>query len=239
MSRALTSPAVPVPGNAARNGDFLLPFPDYPCNARSFVHLDARLLPYWHTLFDVCPSLLKLDPPEGLELFRRFMTWAYRNHPSLDWTYYVSVCRWLLSSPYKAQVTDKHIEAFLVAAAALWVASDVPKPVAWYWLGNRWARWWWSGSRGRVLAHLRLKTASNCRRHRGTSHGAHSVAKVRSAFGVGCQCPARAVCLHGRTEGSPDSDMIFNPLRGSDDGCTAIHARVSFRGPGGQPDGRG
>lgn len=37
------------------HGDFLLPFPDYPSNARSFVHLDARLLPYWHTLFDVCP----------------------------------------------------------------------------------------------------------------------------------------------------------------------------------------
>ncbi|NER62306.1 putative natural product biosynthesis protein [Pseudomonas sp. MAFF212428] len=126
MSRALTSPTVPEPSNrVVRNGDFLLPFPDYPCNARSFVHLDARLLPYWHTLFDVCPSLLKLDPPEGLELFRRFMTWAYRHHPSLDWTYYVSVCRWLLSSPYKARVTDEHIEAFLVAAAALWVASDV------------------------------------------------------------------------------------------------------------------
>jgi len=46
--------------------------PDYPSNSRCFVHLDARLLPYWHTLFDICPALLKLDPPEGLNLFRSF-----------------------------------------------------------------------------------------------------------------------------------------------------------------------
>ena len=109
----------------ARGNESRLPFPDYPCNARSFVHLDARLLPYWHTLFDVCPGLLKLDPPEGLELFRRFMTWAYRHHPALDWTYYISVCRWLLGSPYKERVTEEHIEAFLAAAAALWVAADM------------------------------------------------------------------------------------------------------------------
>ena len=48
--------------------------PEYPSNSRSFVHLDARLLPYWHTLFDICPALLKLYPPEGLNLFRSFMT---------------------------------------------------------------------------------------------------------------------------------------------------------------------
>lgn len=126
MSRTLNASALLEPSvRPSRTGDFLLPFPDYPCNARSFVNLDARLLPYWHTLFDVCPGLLKLDPPEGLELFRRFMTWAYRHHPALDWTYYISVCRWLLSSPYQALVTEEHIEAFMVAAAALWVTTDV------------------------------------------------------------------------------------------------------------------
>lgn len=109
---------------SGNRGDFLLPFPDYPCNARSFVHLDARLLPYWHTLFDVCPALLKLDPPEGLNLFRSFMTWAYRRHPPLDWTYYLSVCRWLLESEYRQQVREEHVEAFMAAAAARWVNTD-------------------------------------------------------------------------------------------------------------------
>ncbi|WP_409278919.1 putative natural product biosynthesis protein [Pseudomonas defluvii] len=146
MSRATTAPALlEAPVRLVRNGGFLLPFPDYPCNARSFVNLDSRLLPYWHTLFDVCPGLLKLDPPEGLELFRRFMTWAYRHHPALDWTYYISVCRWLLDSPYKARVTEEHIEAFMVAAAALWVAADVSQAqglvLAWQSMVERVVEW--------------------------------------------------------------------------------------------------
>ncbi|KTB66785.1 putative natural product biosynthesis protein [Pseudomonas allii] len=98
--------------------------PEYPSNSRSFVHLDARLLPYWHTLFDICPALLKLDPPEGLNLFRSFMTWAYRHRPPLDWTYHVNVCRWLLGSEYRAQIDDEPIEAFMAAAAARWVQTD-------------------------------------------------------------------------------------------------------------------
>ena len=97
---------------------------DYPSNSRCFVHLDARLLPHWHTLFDICPALLKLDPPEGLNLFRAFMTWAYRNQPPLDWTYHLNVCRWLLSSEYRSQIDEEPIEAFMAAAAACWVSTD-------------------------------------------------------------------------------------------------------------------
>lgn len=97
---------------------------DYPSNSRCFVNLDARLLPYWHTLFDICPALLKLDPPDGLNLFRSFMTWAYRNQPPLDWTYHLNVCRWLLASPYRTQIDDEPIEAFMAAAAAQWVNCD-------------------------------------------------------------------------------------------------------------------
>ena len=126
--------SVAIPSGASRlvskasrvssRGDFLLPFPDYPSNARCFVHLDARLLPYWHTLFDVCPGLLKLDPPDGLDIFRSFMTWAYRNHPPLNWTYYLSVCRWLLNSTYQKQIHEEHIDSFMTAAAARWINTD-------------------------------------------------------------------------------------------------------------------
>ena len=100
------------------------PCPEYPSNCRSFVHLDARLLPYWHSLFDICPALLKLDPPEGLNLFRSFMTWAYRNRPPQDWTYHLNVCRWLLCSVYRSQIDDEPIEAFMAAAAACWVNTN-------------------------------------------------------------------------------------------------------------------
>jgi len=98
--------------------------PEYPSNSRCFVHLDARLLPHWHTLFDICPALLKLDPPEGLNLFRSFMTWAYRNQTPQDWTYHLNVCRWLLTSPYRLQIDNEPIEAFMAAAAARWINTD-------------------------------------------------------------------------------------------------------------------
>src|SRR5450830_684279 len=98
--------------------------PEYPSNSRCFVHLDARLLPHWHALFDICPALLKLDPPEGLNLFRSFMTWAYRNQTPQDWTYHLNVCRWLLTSPYRVQIDDEPIEAFMAAAAARWINTD-------------------------------------------------------------------------------------------------------------------
>ncbi|TFF14035.1 putative natural product biosynthesis protein [Pseudomonas sp. BCA14] len=98
--------------------------PQYPSNSRCFVHLDARLLPHWHTLFDICPTLLKLDPPEGLNLFRSFMTWAYHHQPPLDWTYHLNVCRWLLGSTYRAQIDEEPIEAFMAAAAACWIHVD-------------------------------------------------------------------------------------------------------------------
>lgn len=98
--------------------------PEYPSNARCFVHLDARLLPYWHTVFDICPALLKLDPPEGLNLFRSFMTWAYHNQPPQDWTWHLNVCRWLLGSAYRGQIDEEPIETFMAAAAACWVNTD-------------------------------------------------------------------------------------------------------------------
>ncbi|KPB89571.1 putative natural product biosynthesis protein [Pseudomonas syringae group genomosp. 3] len=104
--------------------DLLQPCPDYPSNACCFTRLDVRLLPHWHALFDVCPALLKLDPPEGLNMFRSFMKWACRNSPALNWTYRLSVCRWLLTSSFKKHIREEHIEAFMTAAAASWVEDD-------------------------------------------------------------------------------------------------------------------
>lgn len=100
------------------------PFPDYPSNARSFIALDTKLLPYWHLLYDLCPSLLKLDPPEGIELFRSFMIWAYRRQPAQDWTFHINLCRWLLRSSYAEQINIKHVDSILCAAAARWASED-------------------------------------------------------------------------------------------------------------------
>lgn len=99
-------------------------FPDYPSNARTFITLDSKLLPYWHLIFDLSPVLLKLDPPDGLKMFRRFMSWAYRNQPSQDWTFHVSLCRWLLNSKFAPEVSTSHVESLLSAAAARWASND-------------------------------------------------------------------------------------------------------------------
>ncbi len=116
---------------------------DYPSNSRCFVRLDARLLPYWHALFDICPALLKLDPPEGLNLFRSFMTWAYRNQPAQDWTYHLNVCRWLLGCTYRTQIDHEPIEAFMAAAAARWVSTDDSQAqgIVLAWRGSRVFDW--------------------------------------------------------------------------------------------------
>ena len=40
------------------------------------------LRPYWHQLFDICPSLLKLDAPEGRSLLYSYLYWAARRPAS-------------------------------------------------------------------------------------------------------------------------------------------------------------
>ncbi|WP_421556967.1 putative natural product biosynthesis protein [Pseudomonas kitaguniensis] len=128
--------------------------PEYPSNSRCFVHLDARLLPYWHGVFDICPALLKLDPPEGLNLFRSFMTWAYRNQPAPDWTYHLNVCRWLLASPYRTRIDAEPVEAFMAAAAASWVNADDSQAqgIVLAWENTR--LFDWKQSKGAALADL-------------------------------------------------------------------------------------
>ena len=69
-------------------------------------------------------GLLKLALPDGLNLFRSFMTWAYRHNPALRWAYYLIVCRWIFSSKYQTSANDENIETLMVAAAARWINAD-------------------------------------------------------------------------------------------------------------------
>ncbi|AZE95019.1 hypothetical protein C4J96_2903 [Pseudomonas orientalis] len=143
MNHQLPAGASRLVSQAARRSRAEPALPEYPSNARCFVHLDARLLPHWHSVFDVCPTLLKLDPPEGLNLFRSFMTWAYRNQIPQDWTYYLNVGRWLLASPYRARIDAEPIEAFMTAAAARWVSTDqsLSRGIALAWRDSRVCDW--------------------------------------------------------------------------------------------------
>mgnify|MGYP000844064339 CR=1 FL=1 len=48
----------------------------YPLTTKTFTQIDSNLRVYWHTLFDLCPGLLKLDGPDGMNMFRGFIKTA-------------------------------------------------------------------------------------------------------------------------------------------------------------------
>jgi uncharacterized repeat protein (TIGR04061 family) len=79
---------------------------------------------YWHTLFDICPTLLELSGPDGLAIFRPFMAWADEQKLSLNWTYYLWVDAWLQQSPFCGQVTADLRYALMAASAARWATGD-------------------------------------------------------------------------------------------------------------------
>lgn len=97
---------------------------DYPRDSRQFVRIDTSLRVYWHTLFDICPSLLTLAPPDGLALFRPWMTWAEQQQLSMNWTFYLWVAAWLEDSPFAGQLTDAIRQELMAASAARWAMAD-------------------------------------------------------------------------------------------------------------------
>lgn len=97
---------------------------DYPRDSKAFVRIDTSLRVYWHSLFDICPGLLRLSGPDGLAIFRPFMAWADEQRLSLNWTYYLWVDVWLRQSAFRDRLdTDLRYE-LMAASAARWATSD-------------------------------------------------------------------------------------------------------------------
>jgi uncharacterized repeat protein (TIGR04061 family) len=97
---------------------------NYPRESRSFVRIDASLRIYWHTLFDICPRLLELSGPDGFAIYHPFMAWAAQKHLSLNWTYYLWVCTWLLESEFRDRVDEDLVLTLMGASAARWAVID-------------------------------------------------------------------------------------------------------------------
>ncbi len=110
----------------------------YPPFTRYFTRLGKAMMPYWHGLYDHCPELLRLDPPEGLTIFRGFFRWAEQQGLPLDWTLYLNLYRWLQRSSFAAYLTEEQLENLMLTAAASWCANDT------------------SSSMGILLGHRRL-----------------------------------------------------------------------------------
>ncbi|MDY0071291.1 MAG: methanobactin biosynthesis cassette protein MbnC [Thauera sp.] len=97
---------------------------DYARDSREFVRIDTSLRVYWHTLFDICPDLLELSGPDGLAIFRPFMSWADEQKLSLNWTYYLWVDIWLQQSAFRDQIEVELRYALMGASAARWATGD-------------------------------------------------------------------------------------------------------------------
>ena len=97
---------------------------DYPRDSKAFVRIDTSLRVYWHSLFDICPGLLRLSGPDGLAIFRPFMAWANEQQLSLNWTYYLWVDVWLRQSLFRDRLDTNLRYELIAASAARWATSD-------------------------------------------------------------------------------------------------------------------
>ncbi|MDY1357822.1 putative natural product biosynthesis protein [Pseudomonas aeruginosa] len=86
--------------------------------------LNKRLSSAWHHLYDLCPELLKIDPPDGLTILRGFLQWAAEQKAAWNWAMHLRLYCWLLQSPFGAKVTDEHLEVLIDASAARWTVDD-------------------------------------------------------------------------------------------------------------------
>lgn len=86
--------------------------------------LNKRLSSAWHHLYDLCPELLKIDPPDGLTILRGFLQWAAEQKAAWNWAMHLRLYCWLLQSPFGAKVTDEHLEVLMDASAARWTVDD-------------------------------------------------------------------------------------------------------------------
>lgn len=97
----------------------------FPRDHRSYVRIDTSLRVYWHTLFDICPSLLELSGPDGMAIFRPFMAWAARRRLAFDWSFYLWAYVWLRESEFKDRLEDGELlQAIMGASAARWAILD-------------------------------------------------------------------------------------------------------------------
>jgi uncharacterized repeat protein (TIGR04061 family) len=97
---------------------------DYPRDSRNYARIDRSLRLYWHALFDICPRLLELAPPDGGRIFLPFMAWAAEQNVSFGWTFYLRLAEWLGSSPMADRLDEELLIDLMGASVARWAVYD-------------------------------------------------------------------------------------------------------------------
>jgi len=87
---------------------------------------EVALRGWWHALFDPCPTLIKeVCPPDGADVFPRFLKWADQAHPSMKWSLHLHLFSWLLADEkYGPAITDTMLAEAMAAAASRWAIFD-------------------------------------------------------------------------------------------------------------------
>jgi len=79
----------------------------------------------WHGLFDPCPRVLALCPPDGADVFRRFLAWADRTAATMNWSLHLELLVWLSRDPtYRNALDEDTVLELLAAAASKWAIYD-------------------------------------------------------------------------------------------------------------------
>lgn len=103
---------------------------DFPVLARhpAITHKYSRyweaLCPYWDVLYERCPDVVQLSPPDGMAVFIGFIKAAQLERLPMDWTLYLNLYRWLSRSKFRQQVGHEQLRGLTLTAAACWCVSD-------------------------------------------------------------------------------------------------------------------
>ena len=100
---------------------------NYADDPRAFVRIDHSIRIYWHTLFDICPELLRLSGPDGFSIFHPFMAWAAEQRICFNWSYYLWVYIWLRQSEFRDLLDSDMRMSLIAASAARWATFDRSK----------------------------------------------------------------------------------------------------------------
>jgi methanobactin biosynthesis cassette protein MbnC len=86
---------------------------------------NISLRAWWHVMFDPCPTLLKVCPPDGGDIYQRFLKWADEARPSMRWNLHLHLFSWLLADEkYASAITDASLVEGMAAAASRWSIFD-------------------------------------------------------------------------------------------------------------------
>jgi hypothetical protein len=97
-----------------------------PAGSRERELASCALRNLWHAIFDACPGLIDLAPPDGKKILDRFLIWADEKYLSMTWSLHMHLLNWLATeSEHAAQLSDELKQELVVASAVRWASNNM------------------------------------------------------------------------------------------------------------------